>query len=440
MADSGFDLAAVGPDYVEAVLNTTELKDLQRSQMPYTVIIPDMDKYIAKIQASRNETIQYFTYQKVEETLKDYAAKYPKICRIESIGKSCENRDIWAIKISDNPQTDEKEPAVLLLGLHHSREWISTEVPMATAKVLLEQFGKDDRITTLVNEREIWIVPIVNPDGLVYSQTKQKYWRKNRRKNADGSFGVDPNRNYGYKWGDVGASDNPRDDTYHGTGPFSEPETQAVRDLAKRERFSADISFHSYSELILYPWSYSDTETAPHKELLATFAQEMAKFNKYRPQKSSDLYPSMGDTDDFMYGELKSLSFTFELARTFIPEPKEIPAICNANVPAVLHLIDKAATYGLVNPTGGEQVARLSNHTLLQAVSDLTAFSADETVAQRLDQVQKELVRRAGTEKYTKTNRLLNEIKREAVKNTAFQGILKQVETSNRFQELHSNP
>lgn len=443
MANTGYDIGRVGPDFVEVVLSEQQVLELEKLGTPHTIIVSDLDRYVARRLAAQKMAPQpYFTYDTTSAQLKEWATANPSICKLESIGKSCEGRDIWALKISDNVAKDEKEPASLIMGLHHSREWITVEVPMATAKALIEGYGKDERLTRLVNEREIWFVPIVNPDGLIYSQTKEKFWRKNRRKNANGSFGVDPNRNYGYKWGSVGSSDSPSADTYHGTGPFSEPETSAIRDFAKREQFSTDISFHSYGELILYPfsWGYPDEAPNSHKDLFVQFGQEMANFNKYTSQVSSDLYPSMGDTDDFMYGELKSLSFTYELARSFIPAQTEIAKINEANLPAVLHLIEKAGTYGLVTPAGDALIPELSDSDLIAAAKDLPAFAKADDVAVRLQKVQNQLVLRVLAERQRNESSLLSRINAEAKNNAFFGRILKLYGQGVTFEKLHTNP
>jgi len=437
MAQKGYDIARSGDGFIEAVVDDSQAKELKRSSAKYSSLIPDLDRYVANVLAGQRAGAKYYTYQTMTDALKDYASKYPKICRMESVGKSCENRDIWALKISDNPEVDEKEPAVLIMGAHHSREWISFEVPMATIKTLIEGYGKDDKLTQLVNEREIWFVPMVNPDGVVYSQEKEVYWRKNRRKNADGSFGVDPNRNYGYQWGNAGASNDPDSDLYHGPGPFSEPETQTIRDLAKREKFSADITFHSYSELILYPWSYTDSTSCEHHDLFAKFAGEMAAFNKYTPEVSADLYPSSGDTDDFMYGEMKSLSFTFELARTFIPAASEISKICAANVPAVLHLIDKSGTYGLVTPAGLDTISNLDTSTAVSAITDLSPFSSDMQAANALQKLQTEIARRIVEEGNRGETSTLDLVKQSGESSAVFPAILKTVRELQIFANLH---
>ena len=164
---------------------------------------------------------------------------YPEITKLQNIGKTHENRTIYAIKISDNPQLEEaEEPDILIIGCHHSRELISVEVPFYFANYLVENYGRKADVTDLVDNREIWIIPMLNPDGHVYVEEGHTNWRKNRSpidEDDDGTidaYAVDLNRNYGYKWGvDEHTSDYPESEFYHGKEPFSEKETQAIRDL-----------------------------------------------------------------------------------------------------------------------------------------------------------------------------------------------------------------
>ncbi len=377
---AGYDVAKAGPSFAEIVVDAQELKTLTKKAASVKTLIPDLDAYIASVLKKQKKGAEYYTFERLTTTLQNWAETYSSIARLESIGKSCEGRDIWAMKVSDNPALDEKEPAVIIMGAHHAREWISFEVPMATLKLYLESYGKDEKLTRLVNEREVWFVPMVNPDGVTYSQTKSKYWRKNRRNNGNNVFGVDLNRNYGYQWGNVGASNSPSSDTYHGTGPFSELESQAIKALYEREHFQAGASFHSYSELILYPFGYGYNVPCPDEATLSKLAKEMSAFNKYAPQNSAELYPAMGDSDDWAYGDQKTLSFTFELARTFIPAPTEIAGINNLNVPAMIHLIDKAGTYAVTTPTGNEELAsHLDMNDALQAIADGNAILSATT-------------------------------------------------------------
>jgi hypothetical protein len=381
----GYDVPKKGVDFAELVVSPKKYRDLKNQGFKIKVLINDVDEYVKEVQKAQTKAESYFTFKTMSSQLKTWSEKFPKICKLESIGQSWEKRDIWGLKISDNPNVDEKEPAALLMGAHHAREWPSFEVPMATAKKLLEEYGKNPAVTELVNNREIWIVPMVNPDGVEYSQTKSRMWRKNRRKNGS-SYGVDPNRNYGYQWGNVGASSSGYSDTYHGPGPFSEPETSAIRDFARREKFQASISFHTYSQLILYPFGYGYNIHNPDEKIFKKMAYDMSKFNRYRPQNSAELYPAMGDSDDFLYGDLNCLSFTFELCSTFIPRPSEIEDFNSKNIPAVMYLIEKAGTYGSASRAGEDLIDSLDFNTAINGVKDsVSLFGTEGDIVMRND-------------------------------------------------------
>lgn len=401
LAAQGIDIPKIGSGFAEMVIDGDQIKSLVTKGHPVKILIDDVDGYIKKIQVKQTKNSAYYTYTTMEATLKGWTKKYSSICTLESIGKSHEGRDIWALKISDNVQVNEPEPAVLFMGAHHAREWPSIEVPMATARKLLEEYETNIEIKNLVDNREIWFVPMVNPDGIVYSMEKSRMWRKNRCPNANGSFGVDLNRNYGYEWGNVGASSSSSSDTYHGTGPFSEPESKAMRDFASREKFQASISYHTYSELILYPFGYGYNVPNPDRKVFAKMASEMARFNGYTPKNSAELYPAMGDADDFFYGQLKMLAFTFELCSTFIPAATEIKTVNELNVPAALYLIDKCGTYGLVTPAARDElIEALSLDSSIAAIADnVDLFGKEGNIAMRneaLKQLEK-ICQRAAT-------------------------------------------
>jgi len=345
LANMGLDIAEVKKNYVVLVLSKTDLRDLETRGFKYRVMVDDANSLLAPF---RSGTLKkYHSFEQVEKIMKDAEKNYPDICKLEVIGKSFEGRSIYAMNISGNvtgKTAAAKKPACLFMGLHHSREWISVEVPLALLIELTEKYAKDENVKKLVDEHDIWIVPVASPDGLIYSQTKSTMWRKNRRLNADKSYGVDLNRNYGYQWGNVGASNSPGSDTYHGTKAFSEFTSQAIKALAEREKFRTSVSFHSYSELVLYPFGYGYDIPCPDKKLLSELAAEMAKFNGYTPQNSADLYPAMGDSDDWLYGTAGALAFTFELGSQFVPNDAEVDKICADNVKACLHLIGKASS------------------------------------------------------------------------------------------------
>jgi carboxypeptidase T len=234
-----------------------------------------------------------------------------------------EGRTIWALRIGERKGNARK---LLFMGCHHAREWIAVEVPFLLADHLVKNASQDP-VKQWLSQGEIWVAPMVNPDGHEYCRTTERLWRKNRRPNADGSFGVDPNRNYGYMWGTLNvptSSQVPSDDTYVGPRAFSEPETRAVRDLIGRELFRGVITYHSYSQLILYPWGYTSTLIVDPTDLqkISTLAQRMADLIKgvhgevYTPEQSSSLYPTAGDTTDWTYGAYGIPSYTIELRPT----------------------------------------------------------------------------------------------------------------------------
>ncbi len=263
----------------------------------------------------------FHSYRELEADLKALEADHPGTMKLFTIGTSLEGRNIYAMKISDAPERDENKPGVLFLGCHHAREWISVEVPLLLARYLAENAVSDRAVADLVARSEVWIVPLVNPDGLEYSIDVYRYWRKNRRANADGSFGIDLNRNYGYKWGvdDIGSSPSPLSEAFRGPSAFSEPETRAVRDLFLRRDFRAVVSYHSFSQSILYPWGYADAPT-DRDGLLREIGLEMAGLieavngRAYACGRSAaSLYLTNGDTTDWTFAASGVPSYTIEL-------------------------------------------------------------------------------------------------------------------------------
>ena len=298
----------------------------------------------------------YHTYQEVETELSSLEKDNPSLARLFVFGKSLENRNLYALKISDNVQSDESEAEVLLIGCHHAREWISVEVPLLIAKYLLENYSQDNYIHTLVDESEIWIIPLLNPDGLEYSIHYYRYWRKNRRDNEDGTFGVDLNRNYGYQWGcdEIGSSSSTSSDIFRGLTPYSEPEVQAVIQLFQQRDFQTLISYHSYSQIILFPWGYTDYP-AVDTTLLLKLSENMSKLMQsvngraYKYGQAGDsLYFTNGDMTDWAYGVYGIPAFTIELPPVdqlgggFFNAEQDIDPIFRENLPAALYLIEWA--------------------------------------------------------------------------------------------------
>lgn len=297
----------------------------------------------------------YHTVAEATAEMAAYAAAHPTIAKLDTIGTSLQGSPIVGIKISDNVAVDEAEPEVLIVGCHHARELMSVEVPLYVMRRLLDGASSDPVLASLVQGREIWIVPVVNPDGHAWVEghsggQSSGWWRKNRRPNADGSVGVDLNRNYSHLWGfdDVGSSPTPSSETYRGTGPFSEPETAAIRDFMAVRHFTTSLSFHSYGDLVIYPWGYASLDTPDHPVFRA-LGDSMAVQNGYRAgnPKSNAIYITNGDMDDWVYGDTatkpKLFGYTFELNTAdqggFAPNDALIVPTCELNWGPVLTLL-----------------------------------------------------------------------------------------------------
>lgn len=297
---------------------------------------------------------EFHSYAELERDLLDLENTYPDLGKVYDIGDSLEGRNIYALKISDNVLSDEDEAETLFVGCHHAREWISVEVPFLLGKYLLENYHLDVSIKNLVDQSEIWIIPLVNPDGLEYSIHFYRYWRKNMRDNGDGTYGVDLNRNYGFQWGfdNVGSSPNSSSEVYRGPAPFSEPESQAIRDLFAQHEFMSLVSYHSYSQVILYPWGYTSEPTDQDElfsDLASNMSQRMQAVNGryYRFGGGSySLYTTNGTTIDWSFGTYGIPSFTFELPPSssqqgeFFNAEEDIQPIFQENLQAALYLIE----------------------------------------------------------------------------------------------------
>jgi carboxypeptidase T len=348
----GIDVWEVKPDHL--ILRATEAQLDRLSSMGYVVEqLEDVERHLSAF-TTAEAAEQYHSAATLEEELRQLAEARPDIAELIEIGRSIEGRPILALRIGDRRGG---VPKVLFMGCHHAREWIAVEVPFLLAKELVER-ADEAPIAGWLTSGEVWVAPMVNPDGHEHSRAQERLWRKNRRRNDDGSFGVDPNRNYGYMWGilDVPTSSHvPSDETYVGPRAFSEPETQAIRDLIGCERFAGVITYHSYSQLILYPWGYTEKPIpdVQHREQMVGMAQEMHTLIQgvhgkiYVPQPSSELYPTAGDTTDWTYGTYGIPSFTVELRpRTFqeggfILPPDQILPTWEENRPAAFRFVEQ---------------------------------------------------------------------------------------------------
>lgn len=234
----------------------------------------------------------------------------PALTKVVSIGKTVGGQDILALKLSKGAKKykDGSKPATLYMSNQHAREWITPEMTRRLMHHYLAGYGKDPRITKIVDSTELWFVISANPDGYDYTfkGTAERQWRKNLRdNNGDGKIapgdGVDLNRNFAYKWGydNEGSSPDPASETYRGTGPASEPETKALDAFQRRIGFEYGINYHSAAQLLLYGVGWQVATPTPDDVLYESLAgtPQNSAVPGYRPQVSSELYTTNGEAD-----------------------------------------------------------------------------------------------------------------------------------------------
>lgn len=322
-------LDALGYEYrvVTENLPLTELAKGTAADEPLPMPGPDYDDYR-----------RLGDYNAEMESL---AKDNPKLVKLfEMPNKTLEGRTVYGLEIAADVKRDDGRPVFYIDAVHHAREWPAAEYTMIFAHHLVEQFGKNKRITGLLKKGRVILVPLVNPDGFDYSRESvlslnqtlrnltttmaagngfEGYWRKNRRslsgvtvpvieKNPD-SFGVDPNRNYSFMWGDSqgGSSGDRTSQTYRGERPFSEPETQNVQSVVHGRTITGVITNHTYQASVLRAGGGS----APDDHLLNPLADRIAAPMKYE-NRASVGYPTTGTTDDWVYSTTGVLGFTIE--------------------------------------------------------------------------------------------------------------------------------
>ena len=304
----------------------------------------------------------YHNYPEMVEEIHAVEAAHPDIVDVISIGQSARGRDIWVAKVSDNVATDEDEPEVLFDAAHHADEHLTVELALYLFNELVDNYGTGSRVTRLVNSREVWIVFMLNPDGVQFDLTGDPYrgWRKNRQDNpASSKVGIDLNRSYGYKWGCCGGSSGkPGSEEYRGWEPFAPPETRAFADFVRsrvvdgEQQIRTHMSFHANGELILFPWGYTRRNlagpmTRADRDAFVAMANDMAATNGYQVLQSADWYITDGDQVDWMYGRQGIFTFTLEVYPRLgivnhYPADEKIAKQTKRNRAALLYLIDLA--------------------------------------------------------------------------------------------------
>jgi len=421
------NLASIGIDINEGIykkgasfetdLSENEIRKLNNNGVSTEIIINNVAEFYA-IRASAEKNLKivrsnddewtipenweygsmggFYTLSEVYDELDSMYAKYPNVVSqrqaISDDTLTHDGRKQYWVKISDNPGTNEEEPEVLYTAVHHAREAISVQQTIFYMWYLLENYDTDEEIQRIVDNTELYFVPVINPDGYAYNEFTDPngggMWRKNRRNNGNGTYGVDPNRNYGYFWGlnDDGSSPNPSDDTYRGPAPFSEPEIKNMRDLCNDHEFLITLNYHSYSNLLLSPWGYT-ADPPPDNDLLLAFAELMTKENNYTyGPGSTTIYPTNGGSDDWMYGEQATkdmiLSYTPEVGGGgdgFWPSVSRIIPLCQEQMWQNLTAARLVGHYGVVkdmSPMVTDEIENYASFTITRlGLADTETFT-----------------------------------------------------------------
>lgn len=342
----------LGDGDVELLSRPSLTKQLIDAGWKVEIVHPDLEAFYASRQPPVADYGIWHTYAETVAEMNLLHSQYPNLTTAPvSLGRSGENRDIWAMKISDNPNTQEDEPEVLWDAMHHAREIMTVEMSLYFMRYLCENYGTDPVATFLVDNRQIWFVPLTNVDGFVYNEVTNPngggMWRKNRRNNGGGCYGVDNNRNYPYQWVGGGSSTDPCDDTYRGPSAGSEPENQALMNLGLAHHFVTHDSWHSVAGLILIPWGYTLTHT-PDDATLRAIANERASVNGYSVGQPMELlYAVNGGSLDWWYGEQttkpKCYDFSTEIGGSdFWPQTSEREGLIAENMHSAIYLCQVA--------------------------------------------------------------------------------------------------
>lgn len=377
-------------EWLEGIFSKIELEHIQNNNFEVIPIISNVTKYyvdrnknndVKTINSGCNNQSQYYntpqnfklgsfggflTYDELLAELDSMKSKFPNLITSKTSIASqitIEGREIYYLKISDNPDFDESEPEVLYTALHHAREPASMQQMIFYMYYLLENYGINQEVTYLVDNLELYFIPCVNPDGYIYNQSTDPngggLFRKNRRNNGDGTYGVDLNRNYGYEWGfdDSGSSPSTNMDSYRGTSGFSEPETQAMKNFIENHNFKIALNYHTYSDLLIYPWGYTNSFFTPDHNIFTEYGTLLTSENLYvhgNPMQTVG-YTGNGTSDDWMYGEQNSKGKIFAMSPEagkasdgFWPQTNRIEEICRVNVSMNLYLAHLALKYAVV--------------------------------------------------------------------------------------------
>ncbi|MCC7290569.1 MAG: hypothetical protein IT449_00745 [Phycisphaerales bacterium] len=337
-----------GVGEVDVCVSPMQKSALDQAGFAYDVWINDVG---ALIEAERsplagNEFFEAFrTYQEYASFLNSLASRFPSLAQVVRVGGSWEGRDLLAIRITG--AGGGSKPGVFYIGCQHAREWLTPPIMAYTAEHLLENYGHDPAVTAMVDGLEWYILPISNPDGYVYTWNQDRMWRKNRRNNGSGSYGVDLNRNWAVGFGGEGSSGSRNGETYRGPSAFSEPETAAIRDfLLARPNIQAFLDIHSYGQMMLWPWGHTPSLPPDDDDLRylgEVMVEQIYAVNGKRYGRVGNIYdtiyPAAGNSVDYTYGDRGAWSLAFEVrGMGFSVPPAEILPAARENMAAMKYL------------------------------------------------------------------------------------------------------
>ncbi|XP_065567648.1 carboxypeptidase B-like [Artemia franciscana] len=330
-----FDFWKISGKHADIMASPTRIEVLrnflEERSIPYERIVPDVEDMITKAaqepkvsQGPRSTRYaltwdNYYGFDTIKEFCFELAASYPQMVTTTVEGQSHEGRDMILVKISNGGAA---KPAVFVDGGIHAREWISPASVTYFMRELVENYAAHPE---LVNNVDWYFMPVINPDGYQFSHDSDRLWRKNRRPNEDGCRGTDMNRNFGFHWNEGGSSGYGCYDTYHGGAPFSEVESQVVRDviLANADQIQAYLTVHSYGQYWLTPWGWTSDYPEDYPELFALASDAVdaltaVEGTRYTIETSTNaLYMATGGSDDWAKGGAGvKYSYTLELRDT----------------------------------------------------------------------------------------------------------------------------
>uniref|UniRef100_A0A671FHH2 Carboxypeptidase A2 n=3 Tax=Rhinolophus ferrumequinum TaxID=59479 RepID=A0A671FHH2_RHIFE len=304
---------------------------LESQSIPYSIMIEDVQVLLdreneemlfnQRKERSGNFNFEaYHTLEEIYQEMDNLVAEHPNLVSKLTIGYSFEKRPMNVLKFS----TGGDKPAIWLDAGIHAREWVTQATALWTANKIASEYGKDPSITSILDTMDIFLLPVTNPDGYVFSQTKNRMWRKTRSKVPGSScFGVDPNRNWDAGFGGPGASNRPCSDSYHGPSANSEVEVKSIVDFIKSHgKVKAFLTLHSYSQLLMFPYGYKCTKSDDFDELnevaqKATQSLKSLHGTKYKVGPiCSVIYQASGGSIDWSYDSGIKYSFAFELRDT----------------------------------------------------------------------------------------------------------------------------